>query len=394
MNKILLKAILVTFILLFNISCSKDDNPNTKILFTCDDGIKNGDELGIDCGGNCSNTCAPENALEGVLVTRLVLHPNIDYVLTGPLIVRDGGILEMDAGTVIKAQSNKNAHIAVAQGGKIYTWGFEDNPVVITSNSENPAPGDWGGLVICGKAPSNNGINARSELVDYFYGGNESTDTSGVIRYLRLEYTGENFTESKKFNGISFYGVGSFTTVEHIQTFESLGNGFEIVGGTLNAKWLVSTNSYQNSISIKDGWTGTGNFWYLKNATNANLKLANNRINNSASPITTGTLNNLSIINSTANGALHYTNGGGIFTINEVYTSNLALGININGNLETTLVEDGNLNINSIQFDNPANGFVPTNFTGSTSFYTEENTLGAGNGALKPNWANNWTIGF
>ncbi|HEX9826911.1 MAG TPA: hypothetical protein VGA80_09970 [Flavobacteriaceae bacterium] len=365
-----------------------------EISISCDDGIKNGEETGLDCGGNCSNPCPPENALEGILVTRLVLHPNIEYVLTGPLIVRDGAVLEMDAGTIIKAQSNKNAYITVAQGGKLYIWGTEENPVVITSDSETPAPGDWGGLVICGKAPSNNGVNARSELVDFFYGGNEITDTSGVIRYLRLEYTGENFTESKKFNGISFYGVGSFTTVEHIQTYESLGNGFEIVGGTLNAKYLVSTNSYQNSISIKDGWNGSGNYWYLKGAINSNLKLANNKTNGSATPITNGSLNNLSIINTASDGALQYTNGGGIYDINEIYTSNIVLGMNIVGNLETTMVEDGNLTINTIQFDNPANGFIPTNFSGSTNFYTEGNSLGAGNGALQPDWAINWTVGF
>ena len=390
-----LKILFFVLFLQLTISCSKDDNTKMEISISCDDGIQNGDETGLDCGGSCSNPCPPENALEGVLVTRLVLHPDIEYILTGPYIVRDGAILEMDAGTVIKAQSHKNAYIAVTQGGKIYIWGSESNPVIITSDSENPAPGDWGGLVICGKAPSNNGINARSELVDYFYGGDETTDTSGVIKYLRLEYTGENFTDDKKFNALTFYGVGSYTTVEHIQTYESLGNGFEIVGGTLNAKWLISTNSGQNSISIKDGWNGLGNSWYLKNASQAGIKIENNKADVTSTPLTSGTLNNISIIGNNYDGALHYTSGGGFITFNEVFTSNMNLGINVNGIQSTLMVNESNLYISNIQFDNPASGFLTTNYDGSNpNFFIENSTSGAGNGALKPDWAMNWTVGF
>lgn len=399
-NKMHLKAFLLNafcfaFFIVSIFSCSKEANINVENTISCNDGIQNGDEVGIDCGGSCSNPCPLENALEGILITRMVLQPDVDYILTGPLIVRDGAILEMNAGTVIKAQKNSNAYIGVAQGGKIYVWGTEENPVVITSNSNNPAPGDWGGLVICGKAPSNNGDLPSSELLNFFYGGNEINNTSGVIKYLRLEYTGENFNESKRFNGISFYGVGAFTTIEHIQTFKSLGNGFEIIGGTMKAKWLVSINSNQNSINIKDGWNGQGNSWYVKGALEAGIKIENNFENETAQPFSTGTINNVTILEPGTLGALHYTAGGGLFNFNEIYTSNLNLGINVEGNQSNSMVDLGNLNINNIQFDNTVNGFSPTNYTGTNSnFYIENNTTGAGNSALQPDWAMNWTIGF
>ena len=388
--------IIFVFIILISLtSCSNNDSIPVEPETSCSDGIQNGDETGIDCGGSCSNDCLPENAIEGIIVTRLFLEPHKEYILTGPLIVRDKAILEIQAGAVIKAQKGKNAYIVIAQGGTILVWGNEDDPVIMTSDAENPEPGDWGGLVICGKAPSNNGENARSELVDYFYGGNSNNDTSGVLRYLRIEYTGELFRDSKPFNGITFYGVGAYTTVEHIQTHKSLGNGFEIVGGTLNANWLVSTNSGQNSISIKDGWNGQGNAWYLKNAVESGLKIENNAAHVTSTPLTFGTLNNISIIGNTTEGALHYTSGGGLFSINETYTSNLNLGININGTEATLLVDEGNLSINNIQFDDTLSGFLPTNYSGSNSdFFTENSTLGAGNGALQPDWALNWTIGF
>ena len=380
-------------ILIFFLSCSNNDI-NVLTTSTCYDSIQNGDETGVDCGGSCSTPCIPDNSLEGVLITRMVLSPNIEYKLIGPLIIRDGAILEIEAGTVIKAQKNKNAYIAVAQGGKIYIWGNENNPVVITSDEENPAPGDWGGIVICGKAPTNNGMNARSELVDYFYGGTDTELSSGVIKYLRLEYTGENHTASKRFNAISFYGVGSFTTVENIQAYESLGNGFEIIGGTINAKQLISTNTGINGIKLYGGWNGFGNSWYISGANNSGITIENNETDATVSPLTSGNIDNISIIGPFLNGALNYKNGGGVFNIDEVYTSNINLGINVNGTLETSLVEDGNLNINNIEFDNSSNNLIKTNFSGSNSFFIEGNSNGAGNAAQKPIWANNWTIGL
>lgn len=380
-------------LLILFLSCSNNDN-SVITSSRCDDGIQNGDETEVDCGGSCRNSCIPFNALEGVLVTRMVLSSNIEYKLTGPLIIRDGAFLEIEAGTVIKAQKNKNAHIAVAQGGKIYVWGNENNPVVITSDAENPAPGDWGGIVICGKAPTNNGVNARSELVDYFYGGTDAELSSGVIKYLRLEYTGENFTATKRFNAITFYGVGSYTTVENIQAYESLGNGFEIVGGTINAKQLISTNTGINGVMLSGGWNGLGNSWHISGANNSGIAMENNEIDAVAFPLTSGNLDNITIIGPLLNGALNYSNGGGIFNIDDIYTSNINLGINVNGVFETSLVEQGNLIIHNIEFDNVPNNFKITNFTGTNNFYIEGNSVGSGNAAQKPIWANNWTIGL
>jgi len=376
------------------ISCSKDSNNETLIEVTCGDGIQNGDETGVDCGGSCGVFCIPDNALEGEVITRLVLNANSEHILTGPLLVRDGAILEIEAGTIIKAESNRNAYIAVAKGGKFYVWGKEDNPVIMTSNSDNPAPGDWGGIIICGNARNNKGTNARSDLVDIFYGGADSTFSSGVIQYLRLEYTGENYSASKKFNGITFYGVGSFTTAEYIQSYNSAGNGIEIVGGTMNAKNFISLKSGQNGLVIRGGWNGNGNSWFIANAGESGLVIENSLEDPMAMPITSTELNNISIVGPEMNGAILYTNGGGIVNLNEIYTSNIELGININSSFESTLVDEGNLNLNPILFDGTSSNFVRTNYNGSTQFYTEGNTVGAGNGALKPVWANNWTVGF
>ena len=107
------------------------------------------------------------------------------------------------------------------QGAKIFVDGSADSPVVMTSGSDSPQPGDWGGLVIAGKAPTNKGASPTTEVGDLTYGGTTSDDSSGSIRYLRIEYTGATFTNEKEFNGVSLFGVGSGTTFEYVQAYEA-----------------------------------------------------------------------------------------------------------------------------------------------------------------------------
>lgn len=378
---------------LFLDSCS-DQKERFEVEFTCVDGIMNGGETGVDCGGPCA-PCSLANGIEGVIVDRLVLQEYDEYILTGPLLIRDKAVLEIHEGTVIKAEKGKNAHIAVALGGKIYVWGNAQNPIVMTSNAENPAAGDWGGIVICGRAPTNMGALARSELLDLFYGGAEINDSSGVIKYLRVEYTGETSEDSMNFNGISLFGVGAYTTFEYVQSYEGLGNGFKILGGTVNPKWLVATNSGENSMSITEGWNGIGDYWYLSGSLSAGIQISNNQFDHSAIPVSTGIINNVSIIGPESEGSIKYTAGGGIFDIQDFYTTELNLGINVNDATSTSMIDAGNLNIKNILFDNPVDGFLKTNYAGSNnSFYIEGNTLGAEKGADVPSWAIEWAIGF
>jgi len=206
--KTLFKWFLTIATLFLVLTCSSDDNGQDVPLVSCTDGKFNGDETGVDCGGSCPNFCPVENGLEGDLVkVRLFLNPNLDYVLTGPLIIRDGTKLEIPEGTVIKVLPNRGAYIAIAQGAQFFAWGSKEKPVVITSASENPQPGDWGGLIVCGMAPTDSGQIERSEVGDIFYGGNEVNDSSGVFRYLRIEYSGDTFRDTNIFSGVSFFGV-------------------------------------------------------------------------------------------------------------------------------------------------------------------------------------------
>lgn len=327
----------------------------------------------------------------------VTLDPTKTHNLTGSFIVKAGGTLIIPAGTVIEASGGTSAYIAIAQDAKVFVNGEQDNPVVMTSGAANPAPGDWGGLVVCGRANTNkggsDGQTATAEVSDLTYGGTNNTDNSGSIRYLRLEYTGATYNSSKEFNGLTLFGVGSGTTVEYVQSFEGGDDGIEFFGGTVDGKYLVSINSGDDSIDFADGWSGTGEYWYIKGGTHAGIEGSNNGDNGYATPTTTATLKNITIIGNGDEGALYIKEGGGHWSLENIFVSNFDLGIKIKNATSDPAgnenIDNGNITISNIQFDNVT---TITDYEGTnTDFYTTGTNTGAGNGAEIPSWANGWT---
>ncbi|GAA0872488.1 hypothetical protein GCM10009117_16350 [Gangjinia marincola] len=332
--------------------------------------------------------------LSGEITTDVTLDAAINYSLVGSLVVLDGASLTIPAGTNINATGGTSSYIAVAQGGQIFINGTQDNPVIMTSGKASPAPADWGGLVVCGKAPTNVGTTATSEVADLTYGGDISDDNSGSIRYLRVEYTGASFNGSKEFNGVSLFGVGSGTVFEYIQSYNGADDGIEFFGGTVSGDYLVSTNSGDDSIDFADGWNGSGEFWYITGGAQAGIEGSNNGDNGDITPITNATLSNISIVGPVNEGALFYKEGGGEFTITNLYTNAIDLGVKVKDTdiPAANRIENGDLVINNVQFDETADGFQATDYTGNNlSFYTLGDNIGAGNAADVPDWANGWT---
>ena len=394
MKKQILKLTLLVASLVFVISCGGDDPVFTA---SCSDGIQNGDETGVDCGGSSCSPCTVSNTLKGDITETVLLDAKIEYKLTGAYVVKSGGTLRIPAGTVIKATGGTSSYIAVAQGGKIFIDGNSSNPVVMTSGASNPAKADWGGLVICGKAPTNVGATATSEVADLTYGGTTSDDNSGSIRYLRIEYTGATFNSSKEFNGLSLFGVGSGTTVEYIQSYEGGDDGIEFFGGTVNGKYLVSTNSGDDSIDFADGWSGTGENWYISGGAKAGIEGSNNGDNGNATPVTNATLKNITVVGPVTEGALYFKEGGGNFTIDNFYIAKANLGVKVKGTDAEAgaRIEADKLVMTNVQFAENASGFTQTDYAGTNQTFIKQGvTSGAGNGAAAPSWTSGWTRGL
>ena len=342
-----------------------------------------------------SNSAATKLNLAGEVTGDVTLDASIDYSLTSGFIVKDGGSLTIPAGTTIKATGGTASFIGVERGAQIFINGESDNPVVMTSAAATPAPGDWGGLVIAGDAPTNKGTNITTEVGGLTYGGSTANDNSGSIKYLRVEYTGATFSNDKEFNGVSLFGVGSGTTFEYVESFNGGDDGIEFFGGTVDGKYLVSIGSGDDSIDFADGWQGNGSNWYIKDGAKAGIEGSNNGDDGDAMPVTTTTLSNITVVGPVTEGALFFKEGGGNFTVSNFYTNGVDLGIKVKSTdtEANARIDNDNLTITNIQFDNTAGGFQETDYAGAnTDFYTVGTNTGAGNGADLPTWASGWTV--
>ena len=342
--------------------------------------------------------------LQGTIVDgeEATLTADETYTLNGALIVADGGKLTIEAGARIEASENTDStvrYIAVEQGGKIYIEGTAANPVVMTSGKSSPAKSDWGGLVICGKAPINTGGDAgtaSAEVSGLTYGGASSNDSSGSIEYLIIEYTGYAYTATKEFNGVSLFGVGRGTKFEYVHARHNGDDGIEFFGGTVNGKYLISSDSDDDGIDFADGWAGTGQYWYVYNTAKASIEGSNNGNDFAQTPLTDATLRNISLVKGTlANSehAMYLKEGTGKWDCSNIYISGtFSKGLKVKSETDDAAtyarILAGDVTFNPIQFDVATEGFTKSEYAGTnTTYLTEGTNTGAGSGATFPTWA-------
>ena len=234
---------------------------------TCDDGVQNGDEEGVDCGGSCANACGAMSTTElnGSISEDMELDPAVSYQLTGTFSVESGATLTIPAGTVITADvedgEETSTYIVIQQGASIDVQGTEGEPVVMTSAGEEP--GDWGGLVIAGEATSTEGVDATAEVGGIIYGGTDDADSSGNIDYLIINYAGAQIDAESQYNGLTLYAVGSGTTIDNVAILNGTDDGVEFFGGTVSATNLYRENNEDDAIDWTEGWSGTVTTAYI-----------------------------------------------------------------------------------------------------------------------------------
>jgi hypothetical protein len=198
------------------------------------------------------------------------------YLLTSTCVVRSGGKLIIPAGTVIRGAADLTATpklyalISVERGGMIEVNGTSTNPVVMTSNKAAGSRdrGDWGGLVLCGKAVNNQGLDVQLEgfnnvAVDNTlgkFGGTDDADNSGVVKYVRIEFAGLAFEPNKEVNSLTMGSVGSGTTIEGVQCSFGNDDAFEWFGGTVNCKKLISYKTTDDDFDTDFGYRGAVQF--------------------------------------------------------------------------------------------------------------------------------------
>ncbi|MCC8186955.1 MAG: hypothetical protein LIP08_05460 [Bacteroides sp.] len=180
------------------------------------------------------------------------------YLLKGWVYVADGAELTIEPGTIIKGDKQTKAALIIEPGGKAIMQGTASEPIVMTS--AQPAgqrkPGDWGGLIICGKAKHNNGTDQIEGGPRTVHGGSDDEDNSGIFQYIRVEFAGYPFETDKEINGITFGSVGRGTTIDHLQVSYSNDDSFEWFGGSVNCKYLIAYNGWDDEFDTDNGFSG------------------------------------------------------------------------------------------------------------------------------------------
>lgn len=213
-------------------------------------------------------SCKPEEPivpttnteLVGTLTENKTLTADKVWTLKGYVYVPEGITLTIEAGTKVVSDVTEKGALCVERGGKIYANGTADQPIVLTSGQSSPKPGDWGGLILLGNAPTNKPNPTIEGGVGRAYGGVDENDNSGILRYVRVEYAGIAAFPGSEINAFTFGGVGKGTTVDYCQSYYANDDAFEFFGGNVNCSHLVAVGTADDDYDFDFGYTGTIKF--------------------------------------------------------------------------------------------------------------------------------------
>ncbi|MRS63687.1 T9SS C-terminal target domain-containing protein [Larkinella terrae] len=200
--------------------------------------------------------------VSGNITTNTTWAAKNQYLLKGFVYVQPGVTLTIEPGTVIKGDQASKASLFILPGAKIIADGTKAKPIVFTSNQAigSRRAGDWGGVVILGKAPANKkDFKIEGEEVSIVPGGatGDAADNSGILRYVRIEFAGIAFQTDKEINGLTLAGVGNGTVIDYVQVSYSGDDAIEWFGGTVNAKHLVAYRTLDDDFDTDYGYAGT-----------------------------------------------------------------------------------------------------------------------------------------
>jgi Secretion system C-terminal sorting domain len=203
----------------------------------------------------------------------VTLTNNKIWILKGFTYVRTGVTLTIEPGTIIRGDKGTKATLVIARGGKIIAEGTAARPIVFTSNQAigDRRPGDWGGIIVLGKAKNNganNNISGELQIEggvnttegDGIHGGSDDNDNSGTLKYVRIEYSGVSFTPNSEINGLTMGSVGRGTKIEYVQVSFNGDDSFEWFGGSVDAKYLVSLGTTDDDFDTDNGFSGRVQF--------------------------------------------------------------------------------------------------------------------------------------
>lgn len=248
--------------------------------------------------------------VSGSITGNVTWTSNRIWRLNGYVRVQDGGKLTIEPGTLVIGDRESKGTLIVQMGGQIFANGTKDDPIIMTSERAPGfrEPGDWGGLVICGRA-RNNVTEVTGQPVELeggygaFHGGTNDNDNSGVVRYVRIEYAGVPINPNEEVNSLTMGSVGRGTTIEYVMCSYGLDDAFEWFGGTVDHKYLIAYRGLDDDLDVDLGYSGRVQFALcirgaaLADQSGSNgFEVDNNGSGSNATPYTSGVFANVSII--------------------------------------------------------------------------------------------------
>lgn len=253
------------------VSCSSDNDDNggntpgktETYKWTTDAGLKACDHILFNASTNAADANGTQigNGDKEMVFNGTQTLKKGTYTLKGWVYIAKGATLTIPAGTIVKGDKATKASIIVEPGGKLYAQGTAQEPVVFTSAQAKGSrkPGDWGGIILCGNSTNNNGVltqqiegGPRTK-----HGGNDVSDNSGALEYVRIEFAGYPFEKDKEINGLTLGSVGSGTKIDHVQVSYSNDDSYEWFGGTVNCDYLVAYRGWDDDFDTDNGFSGT-----------------------------------------------------------------------------------------------------------------------------------------
>jgi len=214
-----------------------------------------------ELGGNDGPINVPSSTtISGSINTTTTLTSDKVWTLKGYVYVTDGAKLIIQPGTIIVSDIAEKGALCIERGAQIIAEGTSIKPIVFTSGKPDGQknPGDWGGIVILGRAQTNRASEPTIEGgIGRPYGGTNNSDNSGVLKYVRIEYAGIAALPNSEINALTLGAVGSGTIIENVQTVYANDDAFEFFGGTVSAKNLYSFATADDDFDFDFGYTGS-----------------------------------------------------------------------------------------------------------------------------------------
>jgi hypothetical protein len=357
--------------------------------------------------------------LTGNINTTTTLTADKVWTLKGYVYVTDGAKLIIQPGTTIISDISEKGALCIERGAQIIAEGTQAKPIVFTSGKAvgERTPGDWGGIVILGRAKTNRTSEPIIEGgIGRPFGGTNDADNSGVLKYVRIEYAGIAALPNSEINALTLGGVGSGTIIENVQTIYANDDAFEFFGGTVNGKNLYAYATADDDFDFDFGYTGTitngvakRDPQFVDSGDSGNgIECDNDGTGSGAQPVTHPKLLNMILIGPNVSTALSNHNVGLRFRRGTQFTMKNSIvwgwmkgGLSLESNETAQWVKDGTsvFENNSIGVFNPTLNFISRVTTILTNEQLKALALSKGNkeitsiveGLDRPVWSNGWT---